>query len=129
MTGSVPALDATTPDYTGNWGESLGVNSGDPDTTILGQSFTTISFTLTGKPSTGLRAVVSVGTTDYCSPITTGALTLTSFSTTCYDTAKPGTALTAADVKNITKVSVQVTSTTTAITVTDLCLTGITFGP
>jgi hypothetical protein len=60
--------------------------------------------------------------------MTGSALTITSFTTTCYDTAKPGTALTAADVPNIDKVGVQVSSGTAAISVSKFCITGITFG-
>jgi hypothetical protein len=66
--------------------------------------------------------------TNYCHAVSPGAsISLGSFSTTCYDTANPGTALAATDVPNIDKISVQVPSTSTAITVSKLCLTGITF--
>ena len=66
--------------------------------------------------------------TSYCYALTPGtAIPLTSFSTTCYTSASPGTAITATDIPNIDKVSVQVSSTTSLITVTNLCITGITF--
>ena len=131
MTGSVPALAATNPDYAGNYGVEVGVSATDPATGGLGQSFSSISIAVSGSPSTGLRALVHrVGdpdSTSYCLPYASGAMTLTSFTTACYTPATPGTALTAADVPNIDKVAIQVPSTTTAITVTSLCITGITF--
>ncbi len=131
MSGSIPALDATTPDYSGNWGVLVGLNSTDPAGGGLGQSFTSISIAISGSPSSGLRAKVhrkgDSSSVDYCAPYTTGAIPLTSFTTTCYDTAKPGTAITAADVPNIDQVGIQVSSGTTAITVSNLCITGITF--
>jgi len=64
------------------------------------------------------------------SPILTSgtAITLTTFNTTCYDlTAVGSKALTAADVTNIDQISVQVPAGPAAITVTNLCITGITF--
>lgn len=131
MSGSIPALDATTPDYTNNWGVQLGVNSTEPAGSGLGQSFTSITIAVSGTPSSGLRAKVhrkgDPASTDYCAPYASGAIPLTSFTTTCYDTAKPGTAITAADVANIDQIGIQVPSSTTAITVTNLCITGITF--
>jgi hypothetical protein len=132
MTGSVPALAATNPDYTGNWGVSVGLNATDPAGKGLGQSFTSVTITTTGVPSSGLRAIVHLAgdtdSTQYCSPMTSGtAIPFTSFSATCWDTAAPGTKITAAQVTNIDKIAVQVTSTTSAITVTDLCITAITF--
>jgi hypothetical protein len=132
ISGSVPVLAATDPDYTGNWGVSVGVNAGDPDTVTLGQSFTSVAITVTGSPSSGLRAIVhrkgDPEDTQYCLAYASGAMALTSFSLTCYDSASPGTKITTADIPNINKVAVQVTSNqTAAITVTDLCITKIEF--
>lgn len=134
VTGSIPALP-TVPvasDYTNNWGLSVGLNATDPAGTGLGQAFTTVAITTTGTPATGLRAVVhrkgdavDVG---YCAMMTSGtAIAFTSFNTECYNTPVSGTALTAADVANIDQISVQVSSGAAAITVTNLCITGITF--
>jgi len=133
VTGAVPVLDKTTPDYTGNWGLSVGLNSSDPEGKGLGQAFTSVTITTTGVPSSGLRAIVHlVGEskdTQYCSPLTSGtAIPFTSFSATCWDTAKPGTAVTAAQATTVDKIAVQVTSNqTAAITVTELCITKIEF--
>jgi hypothetical protein len=55
------------------------------------------------------------------------AIAFTSFNTKCYDTPPDGVALTAADVPNIDEIYVDVPSITTAITVTNLCITGIAF--
>jgi hypothetical protein len=129
VTGTVPAL-GTPPDYTGNWGLSVGVNA---DTALggLGQSFSSITIAVSGSPSSGLRAMVhkkgDPDATSYCATLTSGAMPLTSFSTTCYTPAAPGTPITAADVPNIDKISVQVSSGTAAIAVSNLCITGITF--
>jgi hypothetical protein len=54
-------------------------------------------------------------------------IVLTSFNTVCWD-PNNGTALTAADVAKIDKVGIQVSSITTAIAVTSLCMTSIVFG-
>jgi len=129
ISGSVPAL-GTPPDYTGNWGVSVGVNA-DAAGGGLGQSFSSITIAVSGTPSSGLRAMVhkkgDPDATSYCAALTAGAMPLTSFSTTCYNTATPGTAITAADVPNIDKISVQVSSGAAAIAVSSLCITGITF--
>ncbi len=125
-----PLLAATNPDYTGNWGVSVGVNA-DAATGGLGQSFTSITIAVSGTPSSGLRAMLhkkgDPDATSYCFAMTSGTMTLTSFNTKCYDTPADGVALTAADVPNIDKVSVQVSSGTAAIAVSSLCITGITF--
>ena len=130
MTGAIPALGPT-PDYTGNWGVQVGVNSTDA-AGVLGQALTSVTITVTGAPTSGLRAMVhrkgDVVGAGYCSPMTSGtAIPFTSFNTKCYDTPPDGTALTAADVANIDQIGVQVSSGTAAVTVTNLCITGITF--
>ncbi|MGO9289587.1 MAG: hypothetical protein ACLQIJ_12655 [Polyangia bacterium] len=132
ITGSVPAL-GTPPDYTGNWGVSVGVNSTDSTPSGgLGQSFSSVTITVSGSPGSGLRALVhrkgDPAATSYCATLTSGtAMPLISFSTTCYTPASPGTAITTTDVPNIDQISVQVSSGTAAITVSNLCITGITF--
>jgi hypothetical protein len=132
MTGSIPALDldAATPDYTGNWGVEVGVNAKDPNAGI-GTSWKTITIGVSGSPSSGLRAVLhKYGDADdigYCAPLTPGtALNLTDLKTNCWDST--GTALTESDAASIDKVGVQVTSTGSAISVDNLCLTKIEFG-
>jgi hypothetical protein len=130
MTGSVPALAATDPDYTGNWGVQVGVNAKDPNAGI-GSSWKTITFSVTGSPTTGLRAVIhkngdpeDVG---YCSEMTPGTpLNITDLKTNCWDST--GTALSESDAGSIDQVGVQVTSTAAAITVDNLCLTKVEFG-
>jgi hypothetical protein len=131
ITGSVPAL-GTPPDYTGNWGVSVGVNASATDGTGLGQPFTSITIAVTGLPSSGLLAMFhrsgDPDATSYCHALTSGiAMPLTSFSTTCYTPASPGTAITAADVPKIDMISVRVSSGAVAIPVSNLCITGITF--
>ncbi|MBN2573071.1 MAG: hypothetical protein JXP73_00770 [Deltaproteobacteria bacterium] len=132
MTGSIPALDATNPDYTGNWGVSVGLNATDPEGGGLGQAFSSVTITLSGTPTSGLRAIVHIkgesADTQYCSPLTSGtAISFTDFSATCWDTAAPGTKVTAAQVASIDKIAVQVNSGSSAITVSNLCITKIEF--
>jgi hypothetical protein len=136
ISGNIPALPATPAqtDYDNNWGLQIGVNSSDPAGTPIGSSasYTTVTFNLTGTPLTGLRAELHrqgdpAGTT-YCASLVNGkAITLTSFSTQCYGGTND-IKLTTADIPNIDKVGVQVSSTGTAITVSSLCLTSVQFG-
>jgi hypothetical protein len=131
MTGSLPAL-GDPPDYTNNWGLAVGVNATNPPGGGLGQTYTSVAITVTGSPTSGLLAIAHrksdpEGTT-YCAALASGAaITLTSFNTKCYDSPPDGTYLTAADVPNIDQIKVQVSSTNSAITVTNLCISGITF--
>lgn len=132
VTGSIPALDKDTPDYDNNWGLLVGLNATDPATKGLGQAFTSVLIATSGTPTTGLRAKVhrkgDTDSVDYCAAFTPGtAIPFTSFTRTCYDAAKPGAAITAADIPNIDKIQLQVSSGAAAITVTNLCITGITF--
>ena len=130
VTGSVPIADA--PTYA-SWGLSIGVNASATDGVGLGQSFSSVTIAVTGSPLTGLRATVhkagEAAKVSYCATLTPGtAIPLTSFITDCYNgTAAIGTKITAADVPNIDKIGVQVSSGTVAIPVTNLCITGITF--
>ncbi len=130
MTATIPALDKDKPDYTANWGVMLGVDSTDAKGS-LGQSFSSVTIAVTGSPSSGLRAKVHLKGdaegTDYCQAYASGALSFTSFTKTCYDTASPGTAITAADVAKIDQIGIQVPSGSSAIDVKSLCITGITF--
>jgi hypothetical protein len=52
-------------------------------------------------------------------------ISITAFNTKCWDSS--GTGLTVADLTNIDKAGVQVSSTASAITVTNLCLKSIVF--
>lgn len=129
MSGSIPANDSDPPDYTGNWGVSVGVNATAPDGDGIGQSFASISIKVSGSPTSGLRAIINVGGTDYCyNGMKSGtAIPLTSFNTECWE-GGAGDDFAAADSPNIEKVIVQVSSSETAdITVKDFCLEGITF--
>ena len=135
MTGSLPALPAapTSADFAANWGVSLGVNAADPfPGTGLGQTLTSVTITTTGSPLTGLRATVhrkgDADSVTYCGAMTSGtAIPFTNFVTDCYNPVPTGAKITATDVPNIDRINVQVSSGTAAITVTNLCITGITF--
>ncbi len=135
MTGSIPALPAApvAADYSSNWGVSVGVNATEPAGSGLGQSFASITITVAGTPTAGLRAQVhkkgEADSVNYCvNNFTSGtAMPFTSFVTDCYNGTPAGTKITPADVPSIDKISVQVSSGSTAITVTNLCITGISF--
>jgi hypothetical protein len=99
---------------------------------VLGQAFSIITFTHTGIPLLGLRAIVKrqsdPESVTYCADIATGqAIPFTSFTRTCWDATNPGIALTPADVPTIQKIDVYVRSTTTPIVVDNPCLTKIEF--
>jgi hypothetical protein len=136
ITGSCPALDATTPDYTNNYGVVVGVNAGDAGGTgdssmVLGQTFTSITINATGVPSSEVRAQIHIkGDADsksYCLKFTPGtAMDIAKFATDCYNTAPSGL-FPAASAPNIDKVSLEAVSASTAVTVTSMCMTGITF--
>jgi hypothetical protein len=133
VTGSVPALsDAPTPtEYAENWGLAVGVNAKEP-IAAMGKAYTTIAINYSGLPTSGLRAEIHrsgdpSGTT-YCAFLTSIApVLLSSFNTMCWE-AVSGTPFDAADAAKIDKVSIQVSSTKVAITVTNLCLNSIVFG-
>jgi len=136
VSGTVPVLPAapTDADYTANWGLSVGVDSTAPAGNGLGQSFTSVTITVTGTPTTNLRAVVHIKsdaqTKTYCAALTSGtAIPFASFATDCYN-ATPTGLLATSSVTNIDHISVQVSSNSTAaITVNNLCITAITFTP
>jgi hypothetical protein len=151
ITGSIPPLPASPvqADYDKNWGLEIGVNTSEPPAksggTTLGGSYSKVTLTVTGTPTSGLRAEIHrKGDGDsgvFCANMTSGtAISLSSFSTQCWSGCPTGNAapagisdtsvcypLTAADVANIDLVGVQVSSTSSAITVSNLCLTGIKF--
>jgi hypothetical protein len=133
VTGTIPALPASPvqKDYDDNWGIQIGVNANADDTVAIGTSFSTIQVTLSGMPLSGLRVMLhrkgDGEAVSYCAANTGAAMQLTSFNTACWDNS--GTAFAAADAPNIDKVGVQVSSTAAAISVANLCLSKITFGP
>jgi hypothetical protein len=131
MSGSIPALAGEEPDYAGNWGIQLGVNAKDPNEG-MGTSWKTVTLSVSGSPTTGLRAILhKSGDADdvgYCAGMKSGtALAITDFNSMCWDSS--GDDLTEGDAGSIDKVGVQVTpSTEEDITVSDLCLTKVEFG-
>lgn len=136
MSGLIPALPAspTQIGYDNNWGVDVGVNTREPSDAIGDslEGYTTISFTISGSPSSGLRAILHrksdpAGTT-YCmdSIKSDTPIRFTKFNTRCWGDAST-VYLTEADLPMIDKVGVRVSSTTSAIAVTNLCLSRLTF--
>jgi hypothetical protein len=126
VTGSVPPNPSP---YT-SWGINIGLSSTDPSGSGLGQTFANVTIAATGAPAGAtFRYIISVGTTDYCAAATPGAaVSFSTFNTKCYDTPIDGVAYTGTGA-DITGVQLQVVPGTATITVANLCLTGITFGP
>ncbi len=138
MSGTIPPLPnpAYQSDYDANWGIQIGVNGSEPPGATLAKDYTSVAITVTGKPSSGLRAELHVkgepaGQT-YCANLTSGtAIPFASFNQKCWDVGTssedPSLNLAASNVKNIDKVGIQVSSTEAEIKVEKLCLTGISF--
>ena len=137
INASIPALPASPvqADYDANWGVQIGVSSSEPPAdkggTTLGDTFASVAISYTGTPSTGLRAELHrLGDIDditYCANIQSSgtSIALTAFNTHCWDNGGDG--LTEADIPNIDKVGIQVSSGSKEITVEKLCLTKVEF--
>lgn len=129
MTGYIPEVSSDG-NWEQNWGIEIGINATPNPGGTLGQSFSGIAISVTGTPSTNLRAVVHRkgdpdGTT-YCASFTAGTpVAFASFNSTCWN--NEGKYLAASDVANLDQVGVQVSSGTEAITIENLCITGISF--
>jgi len=136
MSGKIPALPATPlqSDYDNNWGIQIGVNTSEPPGLTLGKSYASIAITISGKPTTGLRAELHVkgepaGQT-YCADMTSGeAIQLSKFNQECWngDAAASSKALSSDNIANIDKVGIQVSSGSAEIPVEKLCLQSIEF--
>jgi hypothetical protein len=134
ISGTIPALPATPfqSDYDNNWGIQIGVNTSEPPGVTLGKSPTSLTITVAGSPSTGLRAILHVkgepAGQAYCAELTSGqAIPLAKFNLECWngDAADPSKALVASNIPNIDKLGIQVSSTAAEIKVQNLCLQSI----
>ena len=136
ITGGCPALDPDKPDYDNNYGVVVGVNAGDAGGTgdasmVLGQTFKTITVAATGMPTSEVRIQIhrkgDPDSSSYCIKYSSSAIDLTKFATDCWETS-PTKPFAAADIPNIDKVSLEAISASTKVSVSDMCMTGITFG-
>ena len=145
ISGTIPKVtgEAATM-YKENWGLQIGVNTTDPPATAagagtLGKTYSTIALSYTGTvapENKAIRAVIHLvsqacSADPYCATIRSsgGAMDLTSFNTECWGPTSAAKTLTAADIPNIDKVGIQISSdVTNEYSVTDFCLTGIQFG-
>lgn len=136
ITGTIPALPAMPfqSDYENNWGIQIGVNTSEPPGVTLGKTHTSVTITVAGSPTTGLRAVLHVkgepAGQAYCAELTSGQpIQLSSFNLECWNgaTADPAKALAMTNIPNIDKLGIQVSSTQTEIKVENLCLQSIAF--
>jgi hypothetical protein len=148
ITGTIPMVMNS--DYTSDWGLQIAMNTSSPpaDTNGNGKTlkatYSTIAYDITPDAvtptNTAIRAVIHLVSQEcfanpYCATITAPgqALTLTDFNTECWNgtACTTGTCLqlTAADIPNIDKVGVQISSSDKmAYTVNNFCLNSITFG-
>jgi hypothetical protein len=130
VTGTVPALSATDPDYTANWGVQVGTNLREP-LGPGGLTFKSVAVNITGTPLSGLRLELhrsgdASGTT-YCALVTSGtAIALTKFNTQCWNDL--GDAFPDADGAKVDKISIQVSSGAADIPINRLCLSSIVLG-
>lgn len=131
MSGQIPALrEPFGPDYVNNWGIMMGVNaSEDTSRAPSSRTFSSISFKFNGAPTTGVQAVVHLSgdpeMTAYCvKEIQPGqSIDVTEFNTSCYSFTEKR--LTVADTKRIDWVALWVQSTSSAITINNLCWDGV----
>jgi hypothetical protein len=123
ISGSIPMV--TGGDYSSNWGIMLAAECRDPAGGTLGASYSSITLSVAGTPSSGLRAVVhrhyDQDSYNYCAFFNSGTrLLFTSFNSSCWDGS--GAPLTLADVPNIDWIAVMVpSSTSSSIRVSNLC--------
>jgi hypothetical protein len=134
LSGSIPVV--TGGDYTGNWGVQIGWNASDPAGTPIGKTFSKINFTWTGTVdplNPAMRGELhrqgDSAETTYCATVRSGEdISLSAFNTKCWD--KTGVDLTTDDVAKIDKMGLQVSADDKkAYTITDLCVTKVTFTP
>jgi hypothetical protein len=133
VSGFIPAVpaNATLDYYNHNWGIQIGVNA-TVTSGAIGRAFSTISASISGAPPSGFRIELhrsgDIATTPYCfDGVTSGMqVPLTGFNTACWDNS--GIQFTPADAPKIDQVGVQVSSMSTAITLTNMCLNSFTFG-
>jgi hypothetical protein len=136
MSGSIPALPAmpVQADYDNNWGMEIGVNAKEPSDAVgpAMSGFTTVTFTYSGIPRSGVRAFIhrkgDPDATTYCvdSIKSDASISLTKFNTKCW--GDPSSVfLTPPDLPSIDKIGLMVSSTASAITVSDFCLERIRF--
>jgi len=132
VTGFIPPLPRTPlqADYDANWGILFSANASVQTGATLGKSYQTVTFNLTGSPLSGLRAVVhrkwDQDTFNYCASMMSGSrISLSAFNSSCWDGT--GMQLASTDVTDIDWVGVEIPSTPTAITVSNLCLMSIIF--
>jgi len=148
ITGTIPIVQNG--DYTSDWGLQIAMNSSNPPADssgnghTLGTTYSTIAYDITPAAvtptNTAIRAVIHLVSQQcyedpYCAtiPASGAVLTLTDFNTECWTSTVCASTtckqLTAADVPNIDKVGVQISSDQlNAYTVNNFCLNSITFG-
>ncbi|HJX66047.1 MAG TPA: hypothetical protein VJ860_19080 [Polyangia bacterium] len=148
ITGTIPKVQGT--DYTSDWGLQIAMNSSSPPADssgngrTLGTTYSTITYDITPEAITptnnAVRAVIHLVSQlcyadPYCAtiPASGAVLNLTDFNTECWNgpacTTVACKQLTAADVPNIDKVGVQISSDTGNVyTVNNFCLNNIKFG-
>jgi hypothetical protein len=130
VTGTVPALprSPSVADYDANWGILVSAEATDPSGGAWGYSFQSVTFNLSGLPSSSLRAVVhrkgDAEGENYCATLSPGtAISFAAFNSACWDGS--GMNLQAEDVPTLDWMGIQVVSGFSAVSIRNLCLTSI----
>ena len=132
ISGSIPAQAANPSpvDYATNWGMQFGIPSSGDQSPVLGKIYATIEVAVTGTPTNGLRVLLhrsgDPASFTFCAMYKSGPIPFANFNANCWDNS--GQKFTTADSAKIDGFSLMVPSGPQAIKVTDLCMTGITFG-
>lgn len=130
ISGTIPMFPAspTISDFTNNWGVQLGLDATDPPGGTISRPFGGIAVSLSGSPTTGLRAVIhkkgDPSSTSYCYPYTPGVMPLAKFAQDCW--APTPSNFFVGNASDIDSVAIMLSSGTAAITINKLCITGIT---
>jgi hypothetical protein len=135
ISGIIPALPAspTSDDYSSNWGIQIGLNATEPPTGKLGRSYSTMSVVVTNAPTQEFRLVLhrqgDPDSENYCyDAVSSGSVVqLRQFNTLCWGGADT-VFLQASDIPNIDRLGLQFSSTSKTITLSNTCLTSISFG-
>ncbi len=125
-TGGTKATGGTTSNIAPNSSRTVIFSNGKAVGAMTGYGNVYVGTTDTVSSPTCGASQASITSVAYCATSGT-AIPFTSFNTACWNIPPNGTALTAVDVPNIDQIFVQVSAGPAAITVTNLCVTGITF--
>jgi hypothetical protein len=99
-------------------------SSGDPNGSAYASAITSVTYSYSGSTTNGVRLQVSDATSDYCTTLTasSGTIPIASFVTNCYTGGTPQTPFSGS---GLTKIQLIVPGSTSAVTITNLCLDSV----